>query len=64
MKELQENAIDQIRTLIRYLTETDLLNNKEVFRCLDVIEREWRRSGKKKLNAKSRSKNNLARGCL
>ena len=40
MKELQENTIDQIRTLIRYLTETDLLNNKEVLRCLDIIARE------------------------
>ncbi len=40
MKELQENTIDQIRTLLRYLTETDLLNNKEVLRCLDVIARE------------------------
>ena len=38
MEELQENSIDQIRTLLRYLTETDLLN-KEVFRCLDVRER-------------------------
>ena len=40
MKELQENTIDQIRALLRYLTETDLLNNKEVLRCLDVIARE------------------------
>ena len=40
MKELQENTIDQIRTLLKYLTETDLLNNKEVLRCLDVIARE------------------------
>ena len=40
MKELQENTVDQIRTLLRYLKETDLLNNKEVLRCLDVIARE------------------------
>ena len=40
MKELQENTIDQIRTLLRYLTETDLLNNKEVLRHLDLITRE------------------------
>ena len=40
MKELQENTIDQIRTLLRYLTETDLLDDKEVLRCLDVIARE------------------------
>ena len=63
MEELQENSIDQIRTLLRYLTETDLLNI-EVFRCLDVIEREWRRSGREKLNGKFRSKNNLVKGSL
>ena len=63
MKELQENAIDQIRTLLRYLTETDLLN-KKVFRCLDLIEREWLRSVREKLNDKFRSKNNLSRGSL
>ncbi len=40
MKELQENTIEQIRTLLRYLSETDLLNNKEVLRCLDIIARE------------------------
>ena len=40
MKELEENTIDQIRTLLRYLTETDLLDNKDVLRCLDVIARE------------------------
>ena len=41
MKELEENTIDQIRTLLRYLTETDLLKNEEVLRCLDVIAREY-----------------------
>ena len=41
MQELQENTIDQIRTLLRYLTETDLLDNKEVLRCLDLIAREY-----------------------
>ena len=40
MKELQENTTDQIRTLLRYLKETDLLNDKEVLRCLDIIARE------------------------
>ena len=40
MKELEENPIEQIKTLFRYLTETDLLNNKEVLRCVDVIARE------------------------
>ena len=43
MKELEENTIDQIRTLLRYLTETDLLNNKDVLRCLDVIA--WEHGG-------------------
>ncbi len=40
MKELQENTIDQIRILLRYLRETNLLNDKEVLRCLDIIARE------------------------
>ena len=39
MKELYENTINQMRTLLRYLTETDLLN-KEVLKCLDLIARE------------------------
>ena len=41
MKELQENTIDQIRTLLRYLSETDLLRNKDILMCLDVIAREY-----------------------
>ena len=41
MKELQENTIDQIRVLLRYLSETDLLKNKDILRCLDVIAREY-----------------------
>ena len=41
MKELQENTIDQIRTLLRYLSETDLLNNKDILMSLDVIAREY-----------------------
>ena len=40
MRELKENTIDQTKTLLRYLTETDLLNNKEVLRCLAFIARE------------------------
>ena len=39
MKELQENTIDQIKPLLRYLTQTDPLNNKEFLRCLDLIAR-------------------------
>ena len=39
MKELKENTIEQIRTLLNYLERTDLLKNKEILRCLDVIAR-------------------------
>ena len=41
MKELEENTIEQIRTLLNYLEQTDLLKNKEFLRCLDVIAREY-----------------------
>ena len=41
MKELEENTIEQIRTLLNYLEQTDLLNSKEILRCLDVIAREY-----------------------
>ena len=41
MKELEENTIEQIRTLLNYLEQTDLFNNKEILRCLDVIAREY-----------------------
>ena len=37
MKELEENTIEQIRTLLHYLEQTDLLNNKDILRYLDVI---------------------------
>ena len=40
MKELEENTIEQIRTLLNYLERTDLLQNKDILRCLDVIARE------------------------
>lgn len=40
MQELQENTIDQIRTLLSYLKQTDLLKDKDILRCLDVIARE------------------------
>ena len=48
MKEFKENTIDQIRTLLRYLIETDLLNNKEVLRFLDVIAKGVRKILKNK----------------
>ncbi len=39
MKELEENTIEQIRTLLNYLEKTDLLKNKDILRCLDIIAR-------------------------
>ena len=41
MKELEENTIVQIRTLLNYLEQTDLLKNEGTLRCLDVIAREY-----------------------
>ena len=40
MKELKEDTIEQIRTL-NYFEQTDLLKNKEILRCLNVIAREY-----------------------
>ena len=41
MKELEENTIEQIRTLLNYLAQTDLLKNKDILKCLDIIAREY-----------------------
>ena len=41
MKELEENTIEQIRTLLNYLEQIDLLKNKDILRCLDVVAREY-----------------------
>ena len=41
LPELHENTIDQIRTLLMYLKQTDLLKNKDILRCLDVVAREY-----------------------
>ena len=41
LPELHENTIDQIRTLLMYLKQTDLLTNKDILMCLDVIAREY-----------------------
>ena len=41
MKELQENTIEQISILLRYLSETDLLKNKDILICFDVLAREY-----------------------
>ena len=41
MRELEENTIEQIRTLLNYLEQTDLLKNKDILRGLDIIAREY-----------------------
>tara|TARA_A100001035_G_C27722384_1_gene472599 strand:- start:27 stop:206 length:180 start_codon:yes stop_codon:yes gene_type:complete len=41
MKELEENTIEKIRTLLNYLEQTDLLKNKDILKCLNVIAREY-----------------------
>ncbi len=41
MKELEENTIEQIKTLLNYLEKTDLLKNKDILKCLDVIAKEY-----------------------
>ena len=41
MKELKENTIEQISTLLNYLEQTDLLKKEDILRCLDLIAREY-----------------------
>ena len=41
MKELEEDTIEQIKTLLNYLEQTDLLKNRDILRCLDLIAREY-----------------------
>ena len=41
MRELQRDTIDQIRTHLMYLKQTDLLKNKDILMCLDVVAREY-----------------------
>ena len=41
MKELQTDTIDQIRTHLLYLKQTDLMQNKDILMCLDVVAREY-----------------------
>ncbi len=41
MMELEENTIEQIRTLLNYLEQTDLLKNKDIIRFLDIIARQY-----------------------
>ena len=41
MKELEENTIEQIRILLNYLEQTDILKDKYILRYLDLIAREF-----------------------
>ena len=41
MKELQQDTIDQIRTDLMYLKQTDLLKNEDILMCLDLVAREY-----------------------
>jgi len=41
MKELQQDTIDQIRTHLFYLKQTDLMQNKDILKCLDIVAREY-----------------------
>ena len=41
MRELQRDTIDQIRTHLMYLKQTDLLNNNDILMCLDIVAREY-----------------------
>ena len=41
MKELEEDTIEQIKSLLNYLEQTDLLKNNDILRCLDQIAREY-----------------------
>ena len=41
MKELHQDTIDQIRTHLFYLKQTDLIQNKDILMCLDVVAREY-----------------------
>ena len=46
MKELQQDTIDQIRTLFIYMKEKDLLKNKDILMYLNRVEKVWRRSSR------------------
>ena len=41
MKELQRDTIDQIRTNLIYLNQTDLLKNKDILISLDNVAKEY-----------------------
>ena len=41
MRVLQQDTIDQRRTHLIYLRQTDLLKNEDILMCLDVVAREY-----------------------
>ena len=41
MKELQKDTIDQIKTHLFYLKQKDLMWDKDILMCLDVVAREY-----------------------
>ena len=41
MRELQQDTIDQIRTHLMYLKQTDLLKNNDILMCLDKVARAY-----------------------
>ena len=41
MRELHQDTIDQIRTHLMYLKQTDLLKNKDILMCLDIVARDY-----------------------
>ena len=41
MKELQQDTIDQIRTHLFYLKQTDLMQNKDILMYVDIVAREY-----------------------
>ena len=41
MKELQQETIEQIRTHLVFLNQTDLLKNEDILKCLDEVARKY-----------------------
>ena len=41
MKELQQDTIDQIRTHLFYLKQTDLMQNKDILMCFRCSSKEY-----------------------
>ena len=41
MKELHQDTIDQIRTHLFYLKQTDLRKNRDILMCLEILARKY-----------------------